>query len=135
MLLKDEIDADLGEMAREMRTTRAGSAQMFTFYGVAVACIPTSLTAGLEIDLDGNALTAGFKLIVQRSAFASALTADTTLVTADADVYTADASGARRPVAGRVVTFREQEYRIQTAREAGPQSHLEFTLIRADSNQ
>ena len=131
MLLRNEIDRDLGEISREMRFAQEDETPVFTWRGVEVACIPSSVARGVELDTEGNALTIDLRLIVRRAVF---LTADSTLVTVDSDLYTAD-NATPVPVAGRTLTFRGAEYRILSARESGPLSHFELTLAHSGSNQ
>jgi len=98
--------------------------QTFTWKGASVVCTPSTLRVGQVIAVGGHEEEIALTLFVRRAHF---VTADSTLITVDSDLYTVD-SDMPVPVAGRTLTFRGKLYRILSAREPAPQSHLELDL-------
>ena len=117
-LLGDEIAAGLTEME-----SLTGS-QTFTWKGVEVVCVPSSLRVGQTIGVGGHEEEITLTLFVRRAHF---VTADSTLITVDSNLYTMD-SHMPTPVAGRTLAFRGVTYRILAAREPAARAHLELDL-------
>lgn len=103
----------------------------FTWKSIEIPCTPSTLQRGVVIDIGGNPEEISLTLIVRRSHF---LTADSTLVTVDSDLYTTD-NDTPVPVARRTVIFRGATYRILSAKESAPQSHLELHLADPHSGR
>ena len=117
-LLGDEISDALVEME-----SLTGN-QTFTWKGIEVLCVPSSLRLGQVIAVGGHEEEITLTLIVRRGHF---LTADSTLITIDSELFTSD-SHMPHPVAGRTLTFRGKLYRILAAREPAPRASYELDL-------
>lgn len=120
-MLRQEIQRDLERMEYDIGS---GTPETFTWKGVEVACVPTSIRRGLTIEVGGNFFEIDCTLFVRRNNF---ITADSTLITVDSELYTAD-SDLPTPVSGRTIVFRGRTYKILTARESGPRSHYELAI-------
>lgn len=98
--------------------------ETFTWNGAPVLCVARSLLGTNAWEPGGLADNSTVRLYIRKEVF---LTADSTLVTVDSELWTVD-SDMPRPVAGRKLTFRGKEWRINSAREAGTRSHYELDL-------
>ena len=103
--------------------------ETFTWKGVEVPCIPSSLKAGSIVVFGGHELAVTLTLVVRKSNF---LTADSSLLTVDSDLVTVD-QDMPHPVAGKTLVFRSKTYRILSAKEPSTRSHYELDL--GDPNQ
>lgn len=93
-----------------------------------IKCVSNTITETNVLGMGGVEETVTIRLFILLSEFRSAFTADSTTITVDSEVWTVDATGSRRPVTGRTVTFRSTRYRITGTSVSGDGNHITLTL-------
>lgn len=95
-----------------------------TINGAAVPCLATSLLAGVVLEIGGNPIQISLTLFIRLELL---ITADSELVKADDETITAD-NDLGVPVSGKVIQFRNLNYRVLTTKRAAGKSHVELHL-------
>ena len=129
MFLRQEILRDLKEAERDLSLTAGGAGQTFTWNGVEIPCIPSTLKRGTQIQIGPSFYDVEFTLLVRYTHF----------ITGDDDIAEPDEGAADsdlpHPWTGRTLVFRGWTYRVAATRVSVNLTHYELDLIDPNSGR
>ena len=119
--------SDFNRSAMQSLGTSLGS-PLFYWQGQPIPCVSNTITETNALAMGGVEESITLRLFVLLSDFRQVFTADSTTILVDSEVWTVDASGNKRPVTGRKVTFRGRSYRVTSTAGSADGYHIILTL-------